>query len=200
MRLVIAIVVGGLVVLAAWLISQQDADEDVSAPVVVSDADQLAAHIRRVTSSLDGQRIINADTEPQNWLAHGRTYDEARFSPLEQINADNVSELGLAWFFDTGTNRGLEASPIVVDGVMYTSGSWSVVFANNARTGELIWQFDPEVPKAWGVNACCDVVNRGVSVWKGRVYVGTIDGRLIALNAVTGEVDWDVNTIDRTKP
>ena len=150
--------------------------------------------------TVDGERIVNADDEPGNWLAHGRTYDEQRFSPLDQITADNVGDLGLAWYFDTGTDRGLEASPIVVDGVMYTSGSWSVVFANDARTGELIWQFDPEVPKAWGANACCDVVNRGVAVWKGRVYVGTIDGRLIALDAATGEVAWDVSTIDKTKP
>ena len=75
-----------------------------------------------------------------------------------------------------------------------------MVFANDARTGELIWQYDPEVPKAWGSNACCDVVNRGVAVWKGKVYVGTIDGRLVALDAATGEEVWDINTIDRTRP
>ena len=70
---------------------------------------------------------------------------------------------------------------------MYSTGSWSVVYANDAVTGELIWKYDPEVPKSWGANACCDVVNRGVAVWKGKVYVGTIDGRLIALNAETGD-------------
>lgn len=157
-----------------------------------------ATYIRNVTSSLDGARIQKEETA--NWLAHGRTYDEQRFSPLDQINADNVGDLGLAWYFDTGTDRGLEASPIVVDGVMFTSGSWSVVFANDARTGELIWQYDPEVPKAWGANTCCDVVNRGVAVWKGKVYIGTIDGRMIALDAGTGELAWEVNTIDRDMP
>ncbi len=156
--------------------------------------------IRQATSTLDGDRITNADDEPGNWLAHGRDYAETRYSPLEQINVDNVEDLGLAWYFDTGTKRGLEASPIVVDGVMYSTGSWSVVFANDARTGELIWKYDPRVPKSWGENACCDVVNRGVAVWKGKVYVGTIDGRLVALDAVTGDVVWDVNTIDRSKP
>ncbi len=205
MRIIIALVVGGLVVLGAWLISQDDGQAPTEPmPAEVTDSPDAAAefaeHIRETTSRLDGERIANADTEPQNWLAHGRTYDEARFSPLNQVNADNVGELGLAWYFDTETNRGLEASPIVVDGVMYTSGSWSVVFANNAKTGELIWKYDPEVPKEWGVNACCDVVNRGVAVWKGKVYIGTIDGRLVALDAVTGEEVWDVNTIDRTKP
>lgn len=156
--------------------------------------------IRSATQSVNGARIINADTEPQNWLSHGRTYDEARFSPLKQINTDNVQQLGLAWYFDTNTDRGLEATPIVVDGVMFSTGSWSVVFANDARTGELIWQYDPQVPKQWGVKACCDVVNRGVALWEGKVFVGTIDGRLIALDAATGAVVWEVNTIDSTKP
>jgi|TARA_B100000315_G_scaffold259226_1_gene314382 PQQ-dependent dehydrogenase (methanol/ethanol family) len=163
-------------------------------------AERMAAHIRRVTASVNRERIIAADEEPGNWLAHGRTYDEQRFSPLVQINDENVAELGLAWYFDTGTKRGLEASPIVVDGIMYSTGSWSMVFANNAKTGQLIWKYDPEVPKAWGANACCDVVNRGVALWRGRAYVGTLDGRLVALDAATGEVQWDVNTIDRARP
>ena len=156
--------------------------------------------LRELTEDLDGARIMAADQEPGNWLAHGRTYDEQRFSPLDQINAGNVAELGLAWHFDTGTDRGLEASPIVVDGVIFSTGSWSVVFANDARTGELIWMHDPEVPKSWGAKACCDVVNRGVALWKGRVYLGTLDGRLLALDAGTGEPVWEVNTIDRSKP
>ncbi len=165
-----------------------------------TNAAMTAEAIRTATASLDGKRIENADAEPGNWLAHGRTYDEGRHSPLTEINADNVEDLGLAWHFDTGTNRGLEASPIVVDGVMFSSGSWSVVFANNAKTGELLWKYDPQVPKSWGSNACCDVVNRGVAVWKGSVFVGTIDGRLVSLDAATGAVNWDINTIDRTRP
>ena len=95
---------------------------------------------------------------------------------------------------------GLEATPIVVDGVMFSTGTWSRVYANDGRTGELIWQYDPEVPKEWGKYACCDVVNRGVAVWKGRVFVGTIDGRLVALDAGTGEVVWEVLTIDQERP
>jgi PQQ-dependent dehydrogenase (methanol/ethanol family) len=199
MRIVTAIVIGLLLVLGALLLNQKSLNNDAEVSQKQATVDKKA-RISAVTANLDTDRIVNADNEPGNWLAHGRTYDEQRFSPLDQIKANNVGDLGLAWYFDTGTDRGLEASPIVVDGIMYTSGSWSVVFANDARTGELIWQFDPKVPKSWGVNACCDVVNRGVSVWKGRVYVGTIDGRLIALDAATGEVAWDVNTIDKTKP
>ena len=201
MRIILTLALGAVVILAVWFLSQRQTP-DSSTPVTdaMTSADDRAAYIRRVTASLDGERITAADREPHNWLAHGRTYDEQRFSPLDRINAGNVSQLGLAWYFDTGTDRGLEATPIVVDGVMYTSGSWSVVFANDARTGALLWKYDPEVPRPWGANACCDVVNRGVAVWKGRVYVGTIDGRLIALDAASGAEVWDVNTIDRSKP
>ena len=129
-----------------------------------------------VVANIDGERIIQADSEPGNWMAHGRTYDEQRYSPLSQISDKTVNELGLTWYWDTGTTRGLEASPIVVDGVMYSTGSWSVVWAHDAKTGKLLWSYDPEVPRSHGVYACCDVVNRGAAVWKGRVYVGTIDG------------------------
>ncbi|MFT7220086.1 MAG: quinohemoprotein ethanol dehydrogenase [Candidatus Azotimanducaceae bacterium] len=151
-------------------------------------------------ASVDGARIESADDQPGNWLTHGRTYSEQRLSLLTQINEQNVNQLGLDWYFDTGTTRGLEASPLVFDGMLYTTGSWSKVFALDARTGELKWSFDPEVPRAWGANACCDVVNRGVAAWGDQIFVGTIDGRLIALDSETGEVNWDVVTIDTDRP
>ncbi len=151
-------------------------------------------------ANVDGTRIRNADAEPQNWLAHGRTYAEQRFSPLKQIHAGNVSRLGPAWSFLTGTKRGLEATPIVVDGVLYATGTWSVVYALDAATGRLLWRHDPQVPRETGRKACCDVVNRGVAVWKGRVYVGTLDGRLLALDAKTGKPVWEVLTVDRSRP
>ncbi len=159
----------------------------------------LAQKIARVTK-IDGARIIGADQEPGNWLSYGRTYDEQRFSPLTDINDQNAGELGLAWSYDTGTIRGLETTPIVVDGVMYATGSWSKVYALDAKTGEEIWTYDPEVPGAWARKACCDVVNRGVAIWNGKLYLGTLDGRLVALDAVTGEPVWEQNTIDREKP
>jgi quinohemoprotein ethanol dehydrogenase len=169
-------------------------------PVDVSKAQDTARKIGNAVNNLDGARIVAADSEPQNWLAHGRTYGEQRFSPLAKINNDNVKDLGLAWTYETGTIRGLEASPIVVDGVMFATGSWSKVYALDARSGEELWTYDPEVPGEWGRKPCCDVVNRGVAVWKGRVYVGTLDGRLVSLDAKTGKPVWDINTIDRSKP
>jgi len=129
-------------------------------------------------------------------MTYGRTYDEQRFSLLNQINDHNVSGLGLAWYYDLDTNRGQEATPIVVDGVMYFTSAWSKVFALNAATGKLLWSYDPKVPGNWAVNACCDVVNRGVAAWKGKIFVGTLDGRLIALDASNGHRVWETLTID----
>jgi alcohol dehydrogenase (cytochrome c)/quinohemoprotein ethanol dehydrogenase len=151
-------------------------------------------------AAVDAARLVNAESEPGQWMSHGRTYSEQRFSPLDQINTENVSQLGLAWYADLDTTRGQEATPIMVDGVLYVSTAWSKVKAYDAVTGAELWAYDPEVPGEWAVNACCDVVNRGVAVWEGKVFVGTIDGRLIALDAATGRELWDVNTIDKTKP
>src|ERR1700710_600307 len=118
-------------------------------------------------SNSDGRRIIHADDTPGDWLAHGRTYSEQRYSPLKDIDTNSVKNLGVAWEFRTNTVRGLEATPIVSDGIMFVTGSWSKVWALDAKTGKQIWFYDPEVPGQWGRYACCDVVNRGVAVWKG---------------------------------
>lgn len=151
-------------------------------------------------ASITAERLKNANAESGNWLSHGRNYAEDRESPLTQITPENVTGLGLAWYYDTNTTRGLEASPLAIDGILYSTLSWSRVVAHNAATGELLWEYDPEVPRAWGINACCDVVNRGVAAWGDNIYVGTIDGRLIALNAATGKPEWETLTIDPAKP
>ena len=151
-------------------------------------------------AAVNGGRLTAADDEPGQWMSHGRTYGEQRFSPLDEIDATNVGKLALAWFADLDSRRGQEATPLVVDDVLYVSTAWSKVKAYDAATGKPLWTYDPEVPGEWAVNACCDVVNRGVAVWGGKVFVGSFDGRLIALDAATGRELWDVNTIDRTKP
>ncbi|MEE2654075.1 MAG: PQQ-dependent dehydrogenase, methanol/ethanol family [Pseudomonadota bacterium] len=137
-----------------------------------------------------------ASNPDENWLSYGKDYREQRYSELAQINRDNVSDLGLAWSFDTEYNRGLEATPIIVDGVMYVTGNWSVVYALDVRSGELLWKYDPKVPREWAKMACCDVVNRGVAVYEGKVFVGSLDARLIALDAASGEVIWEVQSAD----
>jgi len=131
---------------------------------------------------------------------HGRTSNEERYSPLHQISSTNVGALGVAWYRQFDTDRGQEATPIMVDGKIYVSTAWSKVFSFDARTGQLLWSFDPEVPGETNVKACCDVVNRGVAVADGRVFVATLDGRLIALNAKSGKLLWSVITVDRSKP
>jgi quinohemoprotein ethanol dehydrogenase len=145
-------------------------------------------------------RLLAADDNGDDWLSHGRTYAEQRFSPLDDINDQNVGELTLAWAVDLDTNRGQEATPVVVDGLMYLTTAWSKVMAVNAATGEVLWRYDPDPIGAKGAHACCDVVNRGVAVWEGKVFVGTIDGRLIALDAATGGELWDTVTVDQDKP
>ena len=149
---------------------------------------------------VDGARIANADAEPGNWLTYGRTYSEQRFSPLARINDKNAQKLGLAWFADLDTNRAQEATPLVVDGVMYVSTAWSLVKAYDARTGRLLWAYDPQVRRELGVNACCDVGNRGVAAWNHKIFVGAYDGRLVALDAATGTPVWSTLTVDTTKP
>ncbi|MCG8424428.1 MAG: PQQ-dependent dehydrogenase, methanol/ethanol family [Proteobacteria bacterium] len=151
-------------------------------------------------ATVDAARITNADAQPHNWMSHGRDYAEQRFSPLDQVNRDNVGTLGLAWYYDIEVERGMEATPLVIDGRMYTTSGWSIVYALDARTGKQLWVYDPQVPRDWARRACCDVVNRGVAAWGDKVYVGTIDGRLVALDAATGHVAWDVRTTDASKP
>ena len=151
-------------------------------------------------AQVDGRRIIAADQEPGNWMSHGRTYDEQRYSPLDSVNASNVGQLGMAWTTKLDIDSGTEATPLVVDGVMYTTGAFSIVYAINAATGELLWKYDPKVPPENLSQGCCGPVNRGVAVWQGKVYVGSFDGRLIALDAANGQPVWSVDTIiDRTK-
>jgi quinohemoprotein ethanol dehydrogenase len=151
-------------------------------------------------AQVDDSRLKKAGTEPGNWMSHGRTYSEQRYSPLAQVNVDNAANLGLAWSYDLKTERGIESTSIVVDGILYMTSSWSIVHALDARSGKHLWTFDPQVAKEKAKHTCCDVVNRGVAVWNGQVFFGALDGRLFALDAVTGKVDWQVATFDPALP
>jgi quinohemoprotein ethanol dehydrogenase len=165
-------------------------------------ADQPQLARAATQARVDAARLLAA-SDPANagqWMSHGRDYSEQRFSPLASIDTGNIGELGLAWFADFDTRRGQEATPLVIDGVLYVTTAWSKVYAFDAKNGQELWKFDPKVPGEWAVNACCDVVNRGVAAWNGKVYVATIDARLIALDAATGEVIWDVLTIEPGQP
>eukprot|EP01037_Dinobryon_pediforme_P010160 gene10160-10229_t len=135
-----------------------------------------------------------------NWTTYGGNSEETRFSPLTAINAQNAAGLGLAWSHEFDTARGMEATPLVQDGVLYTTTSWSKVYAFDATSGNVLWSYDPKVPGETGFKACCDVVNRGGVLFEGKFYFGTLDGRLIALDAKTGSPVWSTVTVDQSKP
>ena len=147
--------------------------------------------------TVDDQRIIKSQQiEPGNWLTHGLTYKEQRFSLLTQINKSNLDELGLAWTKQIGDfNMRMQGTPIVVNGVMYVTNGWSVVYALDAANGTELWRYDPMVDRSYVKLACCGPAhNRGVAIYKGQVFVATFDGRLLALNAKDGSLSWEVDT------
>jgi len=155
-----------------------------------------AERIRAATGKVDDSTIRANARTGRDWLSYGLDYAETRFSRLAGINAANVKGLGLVWSYNLESTRGVEATPLVVDGIMYVTASWSIVHAVDARTGKRLWTYDPKVDRsATGYKGCCDVVNRGVAIYKGKVYVGVYDGRLVALDAADGKVLWEQDTV-----
>ena len=136
---------------------------------------------------------------PDVWPTYNGDYSGQRHSPLKQINEQTVGKLALAWSRELGTTRGLEATPLIEDGVIYTTGAWSVVYAVDAKSGDIRWTYDSKVPRENALFICCDVVNRGVALYQGKVYVGTLDGRLIALDEHTGAPVWTAATTNNAK-
>lgn len=147
------------------------------------------------SAAVNMDRVLNAASEPSSWLTVGGDYNEQRFSKLDQLNETNVETLGLAWYADIDTERGQESTPIIVDGLMYLTTAWSMVKVYDIHSGAKVWEYDPKVDRAKGSDACCDVVNRGVAAWNGKIYLGALDGRLIALDGKTGKEVWSVKTV-----
>jgi PQQ-dependent dehydrogenase (methanol/ethanol family) len=149
---------------------------------------------------VDDERLRTAAGEPESWLTYGGTYDEQRYSRLDAIDESNVSELGLAWSFDLRSDRGVESTPLVADGVIYVTAPWSLVHALDAATGELLWSYDPAVPRQHARQICCGVVNRGAALHDDKLFVGTLDARLVALDRATGKPVWETSTVDGDWP
>ncbi|MDG2277067.1 MAG: PQQ-dependent dehydrogenase, methanol/ethanol family [Pseudomonadales bacterium] len=162
-----------------------------------SDGEPTSVTATNGAGDVTDERIINQSfAEPGSWLSYGQNYKEQRFSSLMQINKENIERLRLAWSLPIGgaTER-MQGTPLVVDGVMYATNGWSVVYALDATTGEELWRYDPKTDREYVKYSCCGgVVNRGVAVSEGRVFVATYDGRLVSIDANTGEGLWDVDT------
>ena len=175
-----------LLVLALSALALAGCAKQPPAPVAAAKAAQV-----------DDARLANAASEPQNWMAHGGNQLAQRYSGLDQITPDNIAQLKPAWSLDFDTNRGQESTALVVDGVIYVTTAWSKVYAVAAKTGKTLWQFDPKVPGPHAAVNCCDVVNRGAAVYQGKVFVATFDGRLIAIDAATGQQVWSTATFEQ---
>ncbi len=162
------------------------------------DESKEAAQAAHVTG--ETMRNIDSAENVGDWMSYGRGWDEQRFSPLDKINDQNADQLGLAWYDDLDTLRGVQATPLVIDGVLYNASIFNVITAYNAATGEKLWTYDPQVAREWARLACCGPSTRGISAWNGKLYIGALDGRLIAIDAKTGEEIWTTKTFENTEP
>jgi alcohol dehydrogenase (cytochrome c)/quinohemoprotein ethanol dehydrogenase len=153
-------------------------------------------------AAVTSERLLDAASGSTQWLTYGGDYAERRFSPLKQIDTTNVGNLGLLWFADYDTNLDQHGTPLYVDGVIYVSTAWNKLYAFDAKTGAQLWQYNAQVPGEWLRNVCCGNVNRGIAVYEGKIYMGTLDARLVAIDAKTGKEAWSISTIegDRNDP
>jgi PQQ-dependent dehydrogenase (methanol/ethanol family) len=147
-------------------------------------------------ANVTAERLLKAESEPSQWMAYNGTYSEQRYARLDKINRDNVKQLGLQWFADYDTNLTQSGTPLYIDGVIYVSTAWTKVYAFDAKTGRELWKYDPKTPGEWIRNVCCGIVNRGIAAYNGKIYLGTLDGRLVALDAKTGKEAWSKLTVD----
>ncbi|MEL7186240.1 MAG: PQQ-dependent dehydrogenase, methanol/ethanol family [Pseudomonadota bacterium] len=148
---------------------------------------------------VDEERVISESAAGENWFLKGGNFRGQHFSPLAQVNRANVADLGLAWSRMLPSPDGIAATPIVIDGVLYISASWSVVYAIDAKNGKVLWKYDPDVRARLGDDPSMSWparAHRGLAVWQGKVFVSTADCRLIALDAATGKPAWTEQTCD----
>ena len=151
---------------------------------------QPTTEVRAPAIAVDNARLLNAKADRDNWLMYGRDYGNQRYSPLTQINRDNVSNLVPVWSFQTGVADGLHATPLVIDGVIYLSTAWNHLFAIDARSGAELWRYRRSLPEK--LKYCCGPVNWGVAILGNTLFLGTLDAHLVAIEARTGRVRWDI--------
>ena len=152
------------------------------------------AHLEAILTAIDDRALASGNPDG-DWITYGQTYREQRYSPLAKINRSNLDELGLAWHLELGDRRGIQATPLAIDGILFFTATWSVVYAVDARTGSILWSFDPQVDRSKAADFCCGVVNRGLAAYRGALFLGTLDGRLISIDGATGRVNWEQETV-----
>ena len=189
-----SVALGALVSVGPW-----GAAFCASTPTPATAAQGRGAAVLISPANVTAARLERAASEPSQWLSYGGTYDEQRYSRLSKINRSNVKQLGLAWSADYDTNLRQDGTPLYIDGVIYVSTAWSKVYAFDARSGKQLWEYDPKTPGEWIRNVCCGIVNRGIAAWNGKIYLGTLDGRLVAIDARSGKELWSMQTIDKSK-
>ncbi|MCW2394721.1 MULTISPECIES: PQQ-dependent dehydrogenase, methanol/ethanol family [unclassified Sphingobium] len=172
----------------------------MTAPLLLAGQDARSGGMQPAHVTSERMRAPDAPASAGSWMAYGRSYDEQRYSPLTQINDKTVQRLGLAWYDDLNTYRGVQATPLVVDGVIYNASAFNIVTAYDGRTGRKLWTYDPQVERQWARLACCGPSTRGIAAWNGKIYIAALDGRLIAVDARTGKEVWTVQTFDRAHP
>ena len=165
---------------------------DLPRPTVLALVSVTALWLAGASAAAQDARGLDAlSRDPGQWVMPARNYASTRFSELDQINGQNVSQLQLAWSFSVGVNRGQEAAPLVVDGTMYVVGPFpNKLFALDATTGELNWTYEPPTAEAAQGVACCDVVNRGAAYDQGKIFYNTLDDHTVAVDAKTGKEVW----------
>jgi alcohol dehydrogenase (cytochrome c) len=161
---------------------------------LVSTAMVILLVIPNLLAQVSFDRLLNSTKEPQNWMTYSGDYSGKRFSTLDQINTDNVRTLTTKWVYQTAATGKLETSPLVADGILYATAQDDRAFALDARTGRPIWMYQRQLPS--DIRPCCGRVNRGVAILGDKVFLGTLDAHVIALDAKTGAVIWDVNAAD----
>src|SRR5207302_9285553 len=137
-------------------------------------------------AQVSSERLMKSKQEPQNWLTYHGDYAGWRYSPLKQIHANNVEHLGMEWAFQTGATGSFQATPLVIDGIMYVTGQDNRAFALDARTGRMLWRYQRRLPEKVGGS------NRGLAALGNKVFMATLDAHVVALDAKTGRVVWDV--------
>jgi glucose dehydrogenase len=152
------------------------------------------AQVVNAAANVTAKRLTGAANEPAQWMTYGGTYSEQRFSPLKQVNTDNVGQLGLKWFADYETNQNQHGSPLFVDGVIYVSTARNVVHAFDGKTGRQLWKYNPMI-QGERLRYNLGLVNRGIAAWNGKIIMGTLDARLVAIDAKTGKEAWSVDTV-----